>query len=87
MQSAGVASAAPAFSGVDRMSNKSNPAATGAGSQSQSRLAKADEQRATEAKSADEEKGLVKMSKAGATLSVHPTCVKAHLSVGWAVAE
>jgi hypothetical protein len=31
--------------------------------------------------------GLIKMSKNGETIKVHPTCVKGHEFVGWRLAE
>jgi hypothetical protein len=42
---------------------------------------------AEKARLADEAKILVKMTKNGEELSVHPTCVKDHESLGWKRAE
>jgi len=47
------------------------------------------EKRAAESKDTEmaDESGLIRMIKGADALDVHPTCVKAHESIGWKVAE
>lgn len=40
-------------------------------------------EREARAKEAEQEDGLIEMTKDGETLRVHPSCVESHKSAGW----
>lgn len=43
-------------------------------------------EKAEKARLAEEAKTLVRMTKGGESLAVHPTCVQDHIAAGWKVA-